>query len=172
MCEPTTLLIAMQAAGAASSANAAKAQSASTKAGYEYQAAVNRNNEQVAEWQAQDAIQRGAQAEQAQRLKVAQLRGTQRAGFAARGVSLDEGSPLAILQDTEYMGQLDVNTIRDNTAKEAWALRNQGANYESDAAMLSARAAAEDPTRAMFGSLLSSSGQVASSWYSYKARTK
>ena len=119
-----------------------------------------------------DALQRGTKAEQAQRLKVAQLKSSQRAGFAARGVALDEGSPLAILQDTDMMGEMDALTIRDNAEKEAWGARMQGANYSSDSAMLSARSGAESPTGAAFGSLLTGAGAVASSWYNRRTKTE
>lgn len=159
----------LQVAGMASSAMGAYNQSKGTKAAYEYQAAVNRNNATLAEWQARDAITRGQRAEQSQRLKTAQLKGSQRAALAARGVALDEGSALNILDDTDFMGEADAMTIRDNAAREAWGARTQGANYESDASMLSARAGAESPFKAAAGSLLTSAGSVANSWYRYKA---
>lgn len=168
----TLLSVGMMAAGAVSSASAARTQSQNTKAAYDYQSKVAANNAQIAEWQAQNALERGQKAEQAQRLKTAQLKGTQRAAMAARGVALDEGSPLNILQDTEYMGEIDANTIHDNAALEAWGYRNQAASTTSDAAMLAARADAENPSQAMGSSLLSSAGSVASSWYSYKTKTK
>lgn len=155
----------LQVAGVVSGVLGASRQATATKNAYEYQAAVNRNNAQVAEWQAQDALSRGAKAEQAQRLKVAQLKSAQRAGFAARGVALDEGSPLAILQDTDYMGELDALTIRDNAAKEAWGHRVQGANASGDASMLASRAGSESPGGAAFNTLLTGAGAVASSWY-------
>ena len=161
----------LQVAGLVSGALGASRQSEATQQAYNYQAAVNKNNAQVAEWQAQDALQRGTKAEQAQRLKVAQLKSSQRAGFAARGVALDEGSPLAILQDTDMMGEMDALTIRDNAEKEAWGARMQGANYSSDSAMLSARAGAESSTGAAFGSLLTGAGAVASSWYDRHRKT-
>jgi hypothetical protein len=162
----------LQVAGLVSGALGASRQSEATQQAYNYQAAVNKNNAQVAEWQAQDALQRGTKAEQAQRLKVAQLKSSQRAGFAARGVALDEGSPLAILQDTDMMGEMDALTIRDNAEKEAWGARMQGANYSSDSAMLSARSGAESPTGAAFGSLLTGAGAVASSWYNRRTKTE
>lgn len=161
----------LQVAGLVSGALGASRQSEATQQAYNYQAAVNKNNAQVAEWQAQDALQRGTKAEQAQRLKVAQLKSSQRAGFAARGVALDEGSPLAILQDTDMMGEMDALTIRDNAEKEAWGARMQGANYSSDSAMLSARAGAESSTGAAFGSLLTGAGAVAGSWYDRRRKT-
>lgn len=161
----------LQVAGVVNGVMGASRQAEGTQQAYNYQAQVNANNAKIAEWQAQDALARGSKAEQAQRLKTAQLRSSQRAGFAARGVALDEGSALNILQDTEYMGELDALTIRDNTAKEAWALRNQAAGYSSDASMLQSRANTISPSSAAFDTLLTGAGQVASSWYNYKTRS-
>jgi len=161
----------LQIAGVVNGAFGASRQAEATQNAYNYQAAVNRNNAQIAEWQAQDAVTRGAKAEQTQRLKAAQLKGSQRAAFAARGVALDEGSPLAILQDTDYMGEMDALTIRDNAAREAWGHRTQGANYSGDASMLSARADAESPSGAAFNTLLTGAGAVADSWYRRKTKT-
>lgn len=155
----------MQIAGMVSNAFGAYNQSKATQQAYDYQAAVNRNNAQIAEWQARDAITRGQKAEQAQRLKTAQLKSSQRASFAARGVSLAEGSAANILQDTDFMGNVDALTIRDNAAREAWGHRVQAGNYAADADALSARAASESPAGKAFTSLLTSGGAVASSWY-------
>lgn len=168
----TMLSVGLMAAGTVSSAMSARTQSQNTQAAYDYQSKVAANNAQIAEWQAQDALSRGAKTEQQQRLKAAQLKSTQRATMAARGVALDEGSPLAILDDTDFMNELDVSTIRDNANKEAWGYRNQAAGMTSDASMLASRANAEDPNAAMSSSLLTSAGSVASSWYSYQAKTK
>jgi hypothetical protein len=161
----------IQVAGMAASTYGAYQKSKATRSAYEYQAAVNQNNATLAEWQAQDALQRGARSEQTQRLKTAQLRGTQRARLAANGVALDEGSPLALLQDTDYMGELDANTIRDNAGKEAWGARIQGGNYSRDASMLSDRADAESPWGAAGSTLLTGAGSVADSWYRRKMTT-
>lgn len=162
----------LQIAGLASGAFGAYNKSKSDKAAYEYQAQVSKNNATLAEWQAQDAMQRGASAEQQQRLKTAQLRGSQRARLAASGVVLDEGSPLRILDDTDYMGELDARTIQDNTAKEVWGHRMQGANYASDSSMLKARADAESPFGSAFSTLLTGAGTVADSWYRRKKATE
>lgn len=163
--------LAMTAAGAVAGASAARSKAESDKNAYEYQAAVNRNNAQYAEMQAADALQRGVRTEQTQRLKTAGLKGTQRASLAARGVALGEGSPLAILQDTEFMGEMDVQTIRGNTEREAWAFRQQAMNYQAEAGLLESTASAIDPNRAAITSLLSGGGQVAGSWYKYQRRT-
>lgn len=158
-------------AGAVMSTTGAYSKSKSDKAAYEYQSAVSRNNATIAEWQARDAITRGQTAEQQQRLKAAALKSTQRASFAARGLALDEGSPLSILDDTDFMGEMDALTLRDNAAREAWGYRVQAGNYAGDAGLLSGRADAESPLRAGGTTLLSNAGSVASSWYSRKTKT-
>jgi hypothetical protein len=161
----------LQLAGAVTGAFSSYNSSKATKGAYEYQAAVNRNNSTLAEWNARDAITRGQKAEQQQRLKTAALKSTQRASFAARGMALDEGSPLAILDDTDFMGDMDALTLRDNAAREAWGYRIQAGNYAGDAGLLDARADAESPFKAGATTLLSSAGQVASPWYSRKTKT-
>lgn len=167
----SSLATGLSIAGAVTSIGGAYNKSKSDKAAYEYQAAVNRNNSTMAEWNARDAVTRGQKAEQQQRLKTAALRSTQRASFAARGMALDEGSPLSILDDTDFMGEQDALTLRDNAAREAWGYRVQAGNYASDAGMLSARADSESPIKSAGTTLLSSAGQVASSWYSRKTKT-
>lgn len=159
------LSLAGMVGGAAFSILGAYNSSKSNKKAYEYNAVVEQNNAKFAEMQAQDAIARGHNTEAVSRMQTAQLMGKQRATMAARGIALDEGSPLNILNDTAYMGEHDALVIRDNTAKEAWALRNQSKNYSDNAALLQARAEAENPFMNVAGTLLTTGGQVADRWY-------
>jgi hypothetical protein len=163
----TGLQVAGMVSGAFGSYNKSKA----AQGAYEYQADVSKNNATLARWQAQDALQRGATSVQQQQLKTAQLRGSQRAAFAARGVALDEGSALHILDDTEYMGGMDARTIQNNANREAWGHRVNAGNYESDSSMLRARAGAESPMGEAFSTLLTGGGAVAESWYRRKRST-
>lgn len=161
----------MSAAGAGYAAVSAYNKSKADKRAFEYQSQVAKNNAQLAEWEAQDAIMRGQVAEGNVRLKYAHIKSSQRASMAARGLALDEGSPLDILTTTDFVGERDALTTRDNAAKEAWALREKGKGYLNDADVLKARADSERPGYAAIGSLLGSGGQVSSSWYQYsKAR--
>lgn len=116
-------------------------------------------NAAVSELAAQDAERRGA--EEAMRIgrEGRELRGQQRADLAARGLSLESGSALSLLQDTDYLAASDQATARDNAAKEAHTLRQQGAGYQAQADSMSPGASAGM-------SLVSGLGQVASSWYS------
>jgi hypothetical protein len=75
----------------------------------------------------------GKSSEFNQRLKTAQLKGTQTARMAANGVALDSGSALDVLTSTDVMGEADANTIRDNAGKEAYGYKSQAANYRAQA---------------------------------------
>lgn len=163
--------LGLQIAGMFTGAGASKDASEATKKGYEFQSAVERNKAQVAEWQAQDALERGSNARGRQQLKTAALKGSQRARLAAAGQDLTEGSAFNILADTDYMGGMDERTITDNAEKEAWALRETARTGMSNAAFLQARADSESPSGSMFTSLLGSAGTVATNWYRLKTKS-
>ncbi len=168
MCDLVTALsVGSMAFGAYSSYQQSQAQQAS----YEYQAAVARNNAITAEWQAQDAIKRGEIAEEQQRRRTAMLKGTQTARLAANGLDISEGSALQILSDTDWMGEQDALTVRDNAAREAWGFRQQGQNYQSNSELMGMRADAENPLLAGSTSLLTNpaTGVVAQKWYTMSA---
>lgn len=169
MCGPAA--IALQAVGQVLNAGAAYSQSKASKQAYGFQAAVARNNAQVDEYRAEDAVTRGQQAQFRQGLQTAQITGAQRARFAASGLSLTDGSPLNILSDTKYMGEMDRQTIGENADREAWALRMQANNDMSNAALLQMRADSEHPNRAFLTTLVGGSGQVAGSWYNMTGGT-
>ena len=165
MCEPTTIIMAVSAVvGALGAYQGAESQ----KAAATYQSQVAANNAKVSEWQAQDALQRGQVARQDTRRKYAALEGTQRAGLAARGLDISEGSALSILEDTQYFGELDMGTVSNNAAREAWGYRVQASNQTANASMLKAQADATNPMFAAGASLLSSGGSVARQWYGTK----
>lgn len=143
MCEPATIMAgAAMVMGAMSAQQSASAQ----------QAALYRNA-QYDETRARDVQTRGGEEIFQQRLKQAQIRGAQTASLAARGVDLNSGSAFNILQDTDYISDMDISTIADNTARDAWALRERaGANR--------AAAGAIDPGMAAATSLLGGAAKV------------
>lgn len=164
-------MLALSGAGVAMQAQAAATASQSAKNAYEYQAAVSRNNQKIAEWQAQNAIAQGEEAQIEQRRKIASLKGSQRAGLAAKGLDISSGSALNILTDTDYLGELDVLNIKSNAERNAWAQRVQGNNEAANATLLSMRADAENPLLAGAGTLLTGAGTVADRWYTYNRPT-
>lgn len=155
--------LGMQAYGAMQSAHA-------QQNAYNYQAAVDRNNAILAERQASDAEQRGVDAEMTHRRKTAELKGSQRAQLAARGLDLGAGSALNILSDTDLMTEVDALSIRDNATREAWGHRTQAQNYRSEADFKSSAAGNINPLLSGGGTLLSGVGTVADSWYRYNKK--
>lgn len=154
----------MQAFGAVAGAGAAFNSARAQREGFEAQAQVARNNAQLQDWQAQDAIRRGQDAEQQQRLKVAGLKGSQRAALAANGFDLTEGSAVNLLTDTDLIGERDALTIRDNAVREAWGYRVQSANLQADAQGLASRGRAVNPIMAAGTTLLTGAGAVSERW--------
>jgi hypothetical protein len=153
-----------QVAGGVSSAFAARNAASAQKKSLEYNATVAEQNARVVEWRAQDAVVRGQKAVAAQGLRTRQMSGRQRAGLAARGIALDEGSALNILADTDFMASIDAAQIADNSAMEVWALRREGQNFLTQATLDRASARQISPNRAMIGSLIGSAGNVANTW--------
>jgi hypothetical protein len=156
---------ALQTATGVLGAFGAYRSSQGAKDAYGAQAQVAENNAQIAQWQADDALARGAKAATATRVKTLQLEGDQRAALAANGVDLTVGSAADILRDSDYFGKIDANTVTDNAAREAWGHRMQGANFKGDALNLRNRADVESPWAAAGTSLLGSANRVASGWY-------
>lgn len=138
MCWLALVPVALAAVSSFQQANASKKQN-------EYQAAVASNNAQVAEWQANDAIQRGNVAATNERRKGQQQMGTQRAAMAAAGLDVSTGSALSILEDTDYFNQTDQQTIRSSAAREAYGYRVQGSNAQAAANLYSSTANGINP---------------------------
>lgn len=109
---------------------------------------------------AEDAIQRGIAEEQAQRRKTAALESRQKAVMAAGNVDLGSGSPLQILADTAMLGELDAQTVRTNSKREASQHRAQAGLFDmkASAAMSAGRIGA-------FSTALGGVGSLADRWY-------
>lgn len=157
--------IAMSTAGALTSSYGAYGESRAQKQALEYGATVDRNNAMLSEWQAADSLNRGEKTWQKHNLDVAALKGTQKAVMASHGVALDEGSAARILTDTDFLGALDAQTIRNNAAKESFGYEAQATQYRNDAAMKDYGASGISPKRAGLTALLSGGASVASKWY-------
>jgi hypothetical protein len=125
-----------------------------------YQEGVARNNATMAEYAAQDAEARGEKEAMDARRKGEALKSTQRTAFASKGLDLTYGTTAAIQDQTDFFTQVDVDTTRNNAAKEAWARRAQSQNYQAEAK-------AANPMFAATSTLLAGGGQVASKWYDW-----
>lgn len=159
MCEPTTILYVATALAATS----AYQQSEARKEQGEYNAVIARNNAKMAEYQAEDAAQRGEVDAINARRKAAAIKGDQRATMAARGLDLGEGTALSLLDQTDYFSKVDQGTIRGNAAKEGYAKKAQAANFLTEATMYQNAADSESPllSAAAAGASVYASGSMA-----------
>lgn len=136
-----TASVAATIASTALSAYGAIQQSRAQAAQAKYNAAVARNNQVIAQQNAQDALDRGAAEEQQQRKKTQLLIGQQRTSLAAQGADLSSGSALDLVGDVAATGELDALTIRRNAALEARRYQIEGANFQADSQMQRRQAA-------------------------------
>lgn len=128
-----------------------------------YNKEVAANNATTAEYQAQDAIERGSLKEKQSRLQTQQLIGKQKSAIAGSGFTLDEsGSASDVLADTAALGEEDVFAIRSNAAREAWSFRVTGTNALAQGQL----AGAEGRSKAT-SSMISGAGSVSSKWRNY-----
>ena len=119
----TIASIGLQAYGQHKAAKAQEAAGQAAKKSSESQAGLADYNAQVAELQAQDAVERGKEEEGKFRSQVRGAVGQQRAGIAANGVDVGFGSAVDVQADAAYLGELDALTIRNNAAREAWGYK-------------------------------------------------
>ena len=157
--------LALMAAGTASSTVGSYYSAKSQQTQLSLQADIAEANAAIAEVGAQSELARGQREEQNVRMRTAQLKGSQRAALAANGVDVGEGSALNILDSTDYMGEVDANTVRANAIRSAWGYRTQGMNQQVDAVARRGTAAGISPGMASATSLLGGATDVASTWY-------
>jgi len=113
----------------------ARQQAAGLEASAAYSERMAGVNERLSNMQAEDAEKRG-EVEAGNVLKRAnQIKGSQRAGFAAQGIAVDSGSAQDVQTETAEMGALDALTVRNNAQREAWGYRVQGAQGRASAEM-------------------------------------
>lgn len=105
-------------ASASQEADAARAQG-------EYEKRIADYNAKVAEEQAKDALKLGEKDVHAVNRQVDQTVGAQRVAFAAQGVDPNFGSAADVQRDARIAGSMDVMTIRNNAARQAWGYRVQ-----------------------------------------------
>ena len=161
----------LQAFGAGYSAMSAMDQASNQQAMMEYQAAIDKNNAIMADFQAQRAMQVGESDASNTLYKGAQIHNQEVTSFAANGVALDSGSVKDVLATTDYMAGRDAATIKQNAIMQAWGLHNQATNYTSNAGLMQSTADSISPFGAGIGSLLSSATGIAKSWYANKQAT-
>lgn len=124
MAATSTIMAGLSLAGGISQANAERSLG-------DYQQSIFNINARFSELQGEDAIRRGDKEATKIKRQAKQLIGKQRATLAAQGIELDEGTALAIQEDTAELGAADAMTVRNNAWREAWGYRAQALDLRS-----------------------------------------
>ena len=155
------------AMGVASAVQQGKQQSAQAK----YQAAVARQNQQLAEEQASAERREGYEDMIEHRRKVAGLISKQRAAAGASGAVVDFGSNLDVQEDTAAEGEMDALKIYQQGLNKAYGSSVQAVQYGSQAKAYDAQASS-----AMAGGIWNAAAtavggiaDMGSTWAKYKA---
>jgi hypothetical protein len=102
-----------------SNRSAAKAQRKAAEADAELQD----YNADVADIQAQDALERGEVEADKYGAAVRRMVGAQRANYATQGVDVSSGTPMDVQADTAQWGEINALQIKSNAAREAWGYK-------------------------------------------------
>lgn len=155
-----------QAAGAASSAVGAYSAAVGQKNALKSSAAAAMLNAQQAEQRSLSAMRQGEANTTAIGLRGADVKGQQRAGYAAGNIDLTEGSAQATIASTDIMTEIDRNQAQANAISEAFGYRTEATQQRGMASMDRATAKTINPGMVAFTSLLGSTSSLADKWYS------
>lgn len=153
------ILAAVVSAAAAGTSAYAQKQEA------DYQGDLAKYNAKVSEQQARDAAE--AKNQEITRIRDATeaMKSSQRAALAANGIDLSSESPLAIMADTAYYGELDASNASGSGEREQLAYQRQKTNLLLDAKMAGNRG-----RYAVVGGALSATGSLAGGYGAVKGR--
>lgn len=151
------------ALGAISQANAQKQQAT-------YQAEVAKNNQIIAEQNAQYASQAGAAQTEKAQLQQRAIEGEIGAGLAAGGVDINTGSPALTRTAAAETKQLDTATVSNDAALRVYGFRTQATNYGAQSELFQQEARQAPIAGLISGgsTLLSGGGGLASKWAAWQ----
>lgn len=90
-------------------------------------------NARMSQSAAADALQQGAFQAGKLRAQSSQMLGEQKAGYAASGVDVTQGTPLQTMAGTRFLSDLDVQTAHNNAARRALGYQVQAQQYRDQA---------------------------------------
>lgn len=129
MCEPTTLAVIGIGGGLIAGGLAAKGQYDSDQ-----QTADAMNQDaRMRRLAARDALGRGALESGQARMEGSKVVAEQKVAFASSGVDAGVGSPVALMAESRAMSELDAQTIKSNALREAWGLKTEAGQLDSQA---------------------------------------
>lgn len=159
-----TVMDVVGVAAAGLSAMSSYQDSQARKAQADHQAQMSRNNQIIANRNAEEILKQGKEEANRYRGHVDQLKANQMVSLVAQGTDVTEGTSIDLLADTAEQGERDARTIESNADREAYNARVQGMNYGSQANLYEVQAASYNPLMAGVSSLLSGAGTVADKW--------
>lgn len=162
---PATALLMLQGAGAGMSAIGSYFDAARQRSTLRYRANIADINAGMARTAAQQTLRAGRREGEAQRLRTAAVKGTQRAAMAANNIALGEGSAGRVEASTDLIGEIDAETIAANALRASFGYRTEAVGYQNQALMDRADAGATSPLGAGFTSLLGSATGIARDFY-------
>ena len=169
MCSIMAASMAMSVVQGVMSFQEQRQQADDAEAEANYRSQVDVENAKRAEYLAEDAEKRGKTEQRKEEIRTQLAMGALRAGVAANGVVVDEGSSMDMLVDEAGAGKLRELETKNNADREAQDFRIRSDQFTSNAALTQvagtnkANAARSKAT----GTLLSTAGSVASKWYKF-----
>lgn len=152
--------------GAYSSIQSGAAQSAAAN----YQSEINNQNAQIAAQNATAATQAGnAQAEQ-QMMRNSEQQAKIRADIGASGLDVNSGSAADLQSGQGIIGNLDVLTIRNQAARQAYGYETQSTGFSNQAQLNQAQAGFDTTAGTIGGisSILGGASSVGSQYLNYQ----
>lgn len=163
--------IAATVAGGAVSAMGAQQQAQAQADSARYQAQVARNNQLMAQRNAEYVRTKMETDTYNQDLQNREQQGKIKAAMAASGFALDSGNNLKIQGDAAQLGRQDTLTTRNNAERNAYNFDVEAQNHAASAGMYDMQAsnAKKAGNLAMFSSLLGTASSFGDKWSSYKS---
>lgn len=131
-----------------------------------YQAQVARNNQTIAQQNAELVTQAGAAASEQEGMKTRSTVGAIKAAQAASNIDVNSGSAVDVRSSASELGELNQLTVRSNAARQAYGYESIGANYGAQAQIdtMQAQSAVRAGTIGEFSTLLGTASSVGSKY--------
>lgn len=130
-----TIAAGTAVAGAAVGAYGKYQEGQATKTAALYQAQVAKNNAEIADTLASNAVATGRVKTENQSRKGAAIAGRIKAAQAANGVDVNSGSNVDVQQSQREQAQLDTETTMHNAELEGYGYRTRATNYQAEAGL-------------------------------------
>lgn len=169
MADPATMTavsMGMSAAGGLLGASGAKQSAAAESEMYQYRAGIAMVNKKIAEQNADYALKVGEQETVRFGMRTRQNIGQIKATQSGSGLDVNTGTAALVRESAHDIARMDMATIRQNAARQAYGHRIEAWQAESEASLLqkaSTNAKAAGKINAL-SSLLSGASSVSSKW--------